>query len=148
MDTKVKSLLLIGLTLLIGFGAGFVANGWYVRYRLEQARSLVRDQGRFLERIEDELRLDPETRAAIKPVLRDHHARMRTLSETFRGQVGTEMDSLRAALAPHLTPEQIDALSRRLMMRRGGPPGARGPRPPIERLHQPPLPPPGGPGEP
>ncbi|RMG56815.1 MAG: hypothetical protein D6722_25790 [Bacteroidetes bacterium] len=142
MNTKIKALLLIGLTLLIGFGAGFLANGWYVRQRFEKARTMARNPDDFMARLERDLNLDAETLEAIRPIFRTHHERMRDLSDGFRQDVREEMDQLRRELAPHLTQDQIELLNRRILMRRGGGPGPHpGPRPPEGRPpHGPPPP--------
>jgi hypothetical protein len=135
-----KPYLIILLTLLIGFSAGFLTNGYLTRQRMEHLRRFMEQGERFEQRLIGDLALDPDTEALVQPILRAHFETLQQAHQRYRQEVRSELAALREALAPHLNEAQLRILRENL--RHKGPKGPRrgdrghappgGPQPPME----------------
>lgn len=165
MKIELKAAMILLGTLFLGVALGAVGTGALARQRNERVQDLRRPNG-FVAHMEDVIRpKDSVQHAAIVPRL---EATARTNDSIIRWaneQLRATLDSMRAALAPLLEPEQrqrLDAVGRLPdpfgppgRGGRGGPPPQEGRGPPPQDGHDGPPrgppprggPPPGGGGE-
>lgn len=113
MSPRVKSILLIIATLLIGLVLGALVNARLAEKRIERIASLRSERG-FVQFIEDAVRpTDEAQREAIRDVLRRAGERMAAHQERSRRQARALLDSTRSELAEVLTDEQMQRLDER-----------------------------------
>ena len=106
MNARKKSALLLLATLVIGGLVGAVITGAVVNNRLDQLRGL-RERGGFSERIEQVIQpTDAAQEAEIRAVLGASHERFEAMRRRHREEFSAHRDTLRADLAPLLTPDQ------------------------------------------
>lgn len=128
MTTRVKSALLLGVTLLIGVVLGSVLNAFLADRRLERFGMFRSEQG-FVRHLEDVIEpTDDAQRQAIEAILTRTASRMRRHMDSAQAQGRLILDSTRAELSDILTPEQIERVDdlMRMRMERHGPGGGRG----------------------
>ncbi|MGY8823232.1 MAG: hypothetical protein ACKVJG_04725 [Candidatus Latescibacterota bacterium] len=132
LGAKGKGAIIIISTLLVGIVLGSVSMGWYTRQRLRHIPN-----PRFFER--STLRLiephDDAQREKIREILGEMAPRFMELDARHREAVHTLIDSVNAALKPHLDAEQwarvedrkrhFNEMTRKWGGRRGGPRGNR-----------------------
>jgi hypothetical protein len=137
MTPRVKSALLLALTLLIGMVLGALLNARLAEQRLERLAFLRTQRGftRFLERAITPR--DEAQREAVRAVLERSAVRLSDHMQRSRAEMEAILDSTRAELQTVLTDEQMEQLEQRLQMRppdrrdrrlRRGPPPGRPPR--------------------
>ena len=112
--------LIIFITLMVGFIAGFLVNGSLTRNRVKNMKRFFQDEAQFEERLMGDLGLSPETQEAIRPILHNHFQQMQSLHKDFRGSMKEEFQAFQEALSPHLSPEAMQALREKMMRRRPG----------------------------
>lgn len=125
-----KPTLALGGTFLLGLLVGGLLVGTLVYHRVSDLARL-RTQTGFVEQMMDTIEpTDADQRAAIRPILTATGQTVeRTLTHS-RDSLRTELQHMREALAPHLTPEQADRLTTffdRLRDRTPGPAAASAP---------------------
>lgn len=124
MNTRVKTILVIVITLAIGMVLGALIHGAVMRNRVKDMAFRMRSNEGFMRRMEMIIQPDESQREALRKILRKHFQNMSQYQENFRAM----MDSLRTELEPILTEEQKKRLER-------GPFGPKGRRfePPFGR---------------
>ncbi len=106
MKARTKSALLLLATLGVGVLIGALAASAVLNLRLDQLRAL-RERGGFTQRVEEVIQPQDEAqREAIHAVLERSHNRFRRAQQRFFAEFSANRDSLRAELAPLLTPDQ------------------------------------------
>lgn len=121
---RTKSVLLLVATLAIGVVLGAVSNAWLAQQRFERIREMRQSGGFERMLIETIQPTSDDQRVRIDSVVGRSAQRMRSLRRSHRHDVRRVVDSMRTALAPILTDEQMDRLDRRLRVgrRRFSPP--------------------------
>lgn len=125
MNPRIKSVLILLATLLIGGVLGALLQARVAEQRLERIAAYRSERGfiRYIERgIEPR---DEVQREQIRGILSTAAARASERNMRHRQEMGAILDSTRAALSEVLTPAQLDLLERHLETRRPG----RGPGP-------------------
>ncbi|MDX2247630.1 MAG: hypothetical protein SF052_12675 [Bacteroidia bacterium] len=117
MDPRIKPILIILLTLVIGFAAGFISSGWIVKKRFENMRKIMDDQAHFENFFSQIAQADPEQMAKIRPILEKYHEEVRQSQRIFFTQMRERSDSLRLQLKPYLTEEQIEKVIQEMKFR-------------------------------
>lgn len=111
MNAKVKSGIILFITLLIGFVIGFLTSSRVKENRIKELRSFGSPEGfRFM--MENMLELDSEQKAAIRPVFDKYAKKNFELMKDFRGEFKELMVEFHSELTPHLTPQQIEKLKK------------------------------------
>lgn len=106
MKARTKSALLLVATLVIGGLIGALVTGAVVNNRLDALRGL-RERGGFAERMEEVIQpRDAAQQAEIRAVLEASHERFEAMRRRHREEFRANRDSLRAELAPLLSPDQ------------------------------------------
>lgn len=127
MSPRTKSILLLIATLLIGLLLGALANGYFVRKRLDRLGNLMTPGG-FGGQLEEVLRPNSEEqRRAIRDVLETAAPRAVDIMRRSREEMRALNDSVKEELGSILTEEQLLRLDDHLKFRRRGP-WRRGPR--------------------
>lgn len=111
--------IVVGL-LLTGFVAGFLTNRQLVQRKIHNFHRMEAEQGfgqLYLERIG----ADAAQTATLQPILDDYGQRFRTMRTAQSEQRRAFGDSLRVALAPHLTDDQLQTTQKWLRMMAKGP---------------------------
>lgn len=129
MDRKALiTFIILLITLLIGFGIGFLSHGIFVQ---QQLRPLV--EGRSPEKLKERLAwvmgLDAQQQQATDSLVTRRLRNMRELMKSHGQEMRSEADSLFEEMKPYLKPEQMENLERtRQRLRRFlmPPPFARG----------------------
>lgn len=120
MSARVKSILLIVATLLIGLLLGALLNARLAEQRMERIASLRSERG-FVRYMEDVVAPANEAqREALRDVLHRAGERMAAHQERSRQEARAMLDSTRAELAEILTPEQLQRLDDRMQANRRG----------------------------
>jgi hypothetical protein len=136
MNTKVKIVLIIIVTLVIGIVLGAMLNRAFLRHRIHRAFSDRNPVG-IVSFMEKSIRPTPDQREQIREVLEKHRKKSLDIREKFMMDMQAEFESLEAELDPILTPEQKKRLLRSFGPLRNlrGFPGRRGLRgkPPREK---------------
>lgn len=121
MNTQVKTILVIAITLVIGIVLGALIHGAVMENRIRDMAFRMRSDEGFMQRMEMIIQPDESQREAMRKILRKHFQRMSDYQEKFI----VMMDSLRTELDSILTEEQRKRLERgpfRTGPRRFGPP--------------------------
>jgi hypothetical protein len=125
MNVKLKSIIVIVSTLLIGMVLGSVITAAFVKNRAFDRIAEMRNERGFVKRIERLIQPDEDQKEKVREILVEHFDKMRQLGEEMRITFKTMNDSLIKDLEPILHPEQIERFKKRMerMKRFGGPPG-------------------------
>lgn len=99
--------IVVGL-LLTGFVAGFLTNRQLVQRKIHNFHRMEAERG-FSQLYLERIGADAAQAATLQPILDDYGQRFRTLRAAHSEQRRAFGDSLRVALAPHLTDEQKQA---------------------------------------
>jgi uncharacterized membrane-anchored protein YhcB (DUF1043 family) len=114
MNTKVKVVLIIIVTLVIGIVLGAMLNRAFMRHRIQRAFADRNPRG-MVSFIERNIRPTPDQREKIREILEKHRKKTADMREKFMMDMQAEFESLEAELDPILTPEQKNRLKRRLI---------------------------------
>lgn len=106
MKPKTKSILIILVTLVIGIAIGFEISEIFAEKRFENFRRIREPKG-FVRIFDEIIKPDKTQKPVIDSIVLKHHAQVDTLISLGRQQLQRQMDSLRIALKPHLTDEQM-----------------------------------------
>jgi hypothetical protein len=125
MNVKLKSIIVIVSTLLIGMVLGSVITAAFVKNRAFDRIAEMRNERGFVKRIERLIQPDEDQKEKVREILVEHFDKMHLLGEEMRITFKTMNDSLIKDLEPILHPEQIERFKKRMerMKRFGGPPG-------------------------
>lgn len=115
MNVKVKTSLIIIVTLVIGIFLGAMLNRALIRHKIREAFSMHRPD-RLMFFIEEIIQPGPDQREEIRAVAEKHAERMEEMRKRFFKEMEAERESFLKELNPLLTPEQKERL-------RKGPPG-------------------------
>jgi len=118
MDTKLKSIIIIFLTLAIGFSAGFLTQSMLHNNRMKQLREKMgKTEGyvEYLKRVSD---ISAEQEVAVSPILERFAPRLYEHNKQCRNEVRQMVDSLTVELSPYLDANQIEKLKKKFIRRR------------------------------
>jgi len=140
MNVKLKSILVISATLIIGMILGSLITATFIKNRAFDRIADWRTERGFVQRIERIIQPDDTQKEQIKQILIRHFEKMHKLGEKMRLNFGAMNDSLIKALEPVLRPDQITRFKQKMerMKRFGGPPG-RHRRPSDKMDEKPPI---------
>jgi len=136
MSIKVKTTLIIVVTLIIGIVLGAMLNRALLHNRLRRTFSLINPAG-FPAAFERIVRPDRDQRKKVREILQKHSARVREIRGEFRDHMIEANETLNKELDAVLSPEQKKRLEK-IMSRPWGfrrdrrPRGMRRDRPPEE----------------
>lgn len=116
--------ILIIVTLLIGFGLGFITSGRMFDKRVERFVGMTRGEEGFKAFYYDVVDPTAEQKEQLDSILSDHFERMMQHRRVIR----EEMNRLQQALDPVLTDAQKEKLSKLRRLERNGPPAGVFPR--------------------
>ena len=129
MNTKSKGVIVILITLIIGFALGILAGGFFRQNMLREKIARFRSPGMFIERLEHFVQPTEKQSQKLREILENHHAKMFEQGERLREHMQTMNDSLYSQLDTVLTKEQMEKLKKRMERMRPFPPDGR------ERMH-------------
>lgn len=121
MSPKITSILLILLTLAIGFAGGFLTHGTLSQNRMNQMRAKMGKSKGYVEYIIGAMELSEEQEAVVQPILEEFAPKMHEHHHRFRNEVRVMMDSLSRELSPHVSEDQLAKLKKRFRRDRGRP---------------------------
>lgn len=113
MNQNIKSILLISLTLAIGFVAGFMTHGQLSQNRFQQMRSRMGKPNGYIEYMKRVMEVTEEQDVYVQPILELFAPIMKEHHHQFRREVKLMIDSLSTELSPYLEKEQLEKLKRR-----------------------------------
>jgi translation initiation factor 2B subunit (eIF-2B alpha/beta/delta family) len=118
MNVKIKSSLILTVTLILGIVIGAVGSGMLRNYIFEKRMEKFRSPKGFINYLEQVIQPEPSQRAELREKLESQRQRFMQLSMKFR----TEMDSLNVEFQKELdgilTEEQQQRLSKFLESRK------------------------------
>jgi len=129
MNVRIKTSIIILITLLIGVVTGVLIDRTIMRNQFQQKfAGMRRPQGMILmlERI---IKPDESQYQELREILKRYSQKLHQIGEMSRLEMNTVMDSLKTELDPILTDEQKDRLQSRIERLRSG----RGTGPPFGR---------------
>jgi hypothetical protein len=115
MSMKIKTALVLLVTLVIGIILGALLDRAYIHNKFKKEFSSSRTREGFVERMEKIIVLTPEQRARVKPVLEKYGDRLMKFHDEFRGRMQELFKSFHDELEPLLTPEQMKNLETRFL---------------------------------
>ena len=115
MNVKVKTALIIIITLIIGIFLGAMLNRALLRHRIQKTFFMHKPDG-LVFFIEEMIQPEPDQRDQIRTIVEKHADRMEEMRERFFKEMEADRESFLKELDPLLTPEQKKRLRR-------GPPG-------------------------
>ena len=113
MDIKVKTALIIIMTLVIGIFIGALLNRVLLQHRIRKA-FMMQTPGFITALYEGVIEPESEQGKLIREILKKHARRMSEIRKNFRKDLQSEFESLRKELDPLLTTEQKRRLRNRL----------------------------------
>lgn len=125
MNLQIKAILLILLTLAIGFAGGFLTHGWLSQNRFEQMRSKMGKSKGYVEYMVRTMELTEDQKEVVQPILEEFAPKMHAHHRQFRSEVKVMMDSLAQDIAPHVSDEQLAKLKKRFHRNRSRKPKPR-----------------------
>jgi hypothetical protein len=132
MNMKVKTTIVIIITLIFGIVLGAMLNRTFMYRRIQRAFDSV-NPNRFMMILERAIGPNQEQKKLVKEILQKHEKEISALRKDLRDGMLSSIESLQKELASVLTPEQKERLEK--MMRKRGPRMRRDgkPWPPRER---------------
>ncbi|MEM8889470.1 MAG: hypothetical protein AAGD28_15960 [Bacteroidota bacterium] len=118
MNPKIASILLILLTLMIGFAGGFITQQTLHDNRMKEMREKFSKKDGYVEYMKRIMEVTPEQEEAVQPILEEYAPRMHAHMRKFRDEAKLRIDSMAVELAPHVGAEQIEKLKRRISRKR------------------------------
>jgi len=109
MNVKVKTALIILITLIIGIFLGAMLNRALLRYKIRKTFSMHQPD-RLAFFIEEMIQPAPDQRAQICVIVEKHAGRMEEMRQKFFTEMQVERESFLKELNPLLTPEQKERL--------------------------------------
>ena len=129
MKPKIKSLIILFVTLLIGIAIGFELNGILNRFRFESEQKARNPQG-FINFFEDLIKPNANQRKEIEAIILKYHSRLDNIRQDNMQKVSVIIDSMNVELKSKLDKEQAARLDAKLQeMRKFPPPHNGGPAP-------------------
>ena len=115
MNVKVKTALIIIITLIIGIALGAMLNRALLRHRIHKAFA-VHKPDRLVYFMEEMIQPEPEQREQLRAILEKHSDKMEEMRQNFFTEMQAERESFLKDLETVLTPDQMERLKK-------GPPG-------------------------
>ncbi len=125
MTAGSKSMVLLAVTLVVGFALGLFADATLVRNRRDQLREIRRPLG-FVDHMMDAVIVPHSSaqRDSIKPIVERTAQANAQISRDANARLRADLDSMRVTLAPMLDASQRDRLAAEVAPEFG--PGGRG----------------------
>jgi hypothetical protein len=122
MRNKVKSSLIIIITLIIGIAIGFEISEINIRHKFERMDAFRRPDG-FLKIFDGIIQPDSNQKPVVDSILTSYHKRIETITKTGMEQISNYIDSMNAALKPILNNSQRNNLDKEMLrMKKHEPP--------------------------
>ena len=118
MNPKITSILLILLTLMIGFAGGFITRQTLHDNRMKEMREKFSKKDGHVEYIKRVMEITPEQEADVQPILEEYAPRIHSHMRRFWDEAKLRTDSLAVDLAPYVSEDQIKKLKRRVGRKR------------------------------
>ena len=115
MNVKVKTALIIIITLIIGIFLGAMLNRALLRHKIRKTFSMHRPD-KLVFFMEEMIQPEPEQKEQIRAILEKHSSSMQEMRQRFFTEMQAERESFLKKIEPLLTPEQKERLKK-------GPPG-------------------------
>jgi len=112
MNIKIKSALIVIVTLMIGILIGAMINRAFLQRRIKRAFEM-RKPPMFIQSYLKTIAPDPDQRKLIEEILEKNAGRVDEIRDEFRAELEASMDTMREELELILTPEQMERLTRR-----------------------------------
>lgn len=134
MDNKVKSRLILLVTLLIGVILGMVLQSFIMKWHFEKRVNRLRTARGFTERFERIIQPTDEQRPEVERILENHFQHIQKRMRKPFQELQAQLDTLEMELSKVLTPEQMERLKqfrKRMDGHQKGPKPPFGPPPPM-----------------
>ena len=109
MKKRYQIIILVSVTLIIGFAIGFLVHGRMVSQRINTMKNYYNETG-FGREIMRIIQPTEEQRAQIVPIFREYAQKNRDLIETYHEDQGELFKELKEEVDKYLTEEQIKRL--------------------------------------
>lgn len=119
MNVKIKTSILLVITIFIGIIIGAIAGSHYGERSVYDRMSRLRTQEGFIHRIERAINPTEDQKEIVTRLLAEHFDKIKNISTDARTLIKSQNDSILLALKPILTDEQIVKLEKRLKRKRG-----------------------------
>jgi len=107
MKPKIKSSLILFVTLLIGIAIGFEISEIMIKKRFEAFKDIRKPKG-FVDMFDEMLKPDEKQKPVVDSVLLKYHAQIDSVFKSGFAFLKANMDSMRVELSKVLTKEQMD----------------------------------------
>lgn len=115
MNVKIKTALIIIITLIIGIFLGAMLNRALLRHRIQKTFFMHKPDG-LVFFIEEMIQPEGDQRDQLRTIVEKHAGRMEEMRKKFFQEMQAERESFLKEIEPLLTPEQKERLKK-------GPPG-------------------------
>lgn len=110
MNTKIKSVSVLLVTLLLGMFLGFLIKSWIVEDRFERMGKIYRPGG-LMNVLQENIDLSEQQKSELQPLVEYYHKKMTTISFEQREKVKELIDSLKNEIKEILTDDQFEKLT-------------------------------------
>ena len=118
MSARVKSILLVAVTFLVGILLGILATSTLQHRRMTELRQ-VREQGGIMRLLEQAIEFESDAqRQKVEGILEQAESSFRSLRRTYADSMLVHRGLLMEALQEVLTPEQLEEMEQRLTRER------------------------------
>lgn len=138
-NNKIKSSLILLVTLIIGAAIGFQISEISIKKKFEEMES-IRERGGFLNTFDRIIKPEKEQKAIVDSIIISYHNRIELVTEGSMKEVGGLIDSMITELKNVLNEEQYKRLQEEHNKMKQRPPRRKGPPmppPPDERREHP-----------
>ena len=118
MSTRVKSILLLAITFVVGILLGVFATSTLQHRRMAEIRQ-VRERGGIMRVLEQAIEFESDAqKQQVEEILEGAESSFRSLLRAYSDSMQTHRESLMDSLKQLLTPEQIEQMEERLTRER------------------------------
>jgi hypothetical protein len=121
MKSKIKSFLILIITLLIGIAIGFEISEIDIKKHFEAMDSFKKPEG-FIKIFEGIIKPDPNQKEVVDSILFKYYEKMERIRHSGMEEITNMMDSMNVELKKNLNNEQISRLSEEMQRMKKNPP--------------------------
>ncbi|MBD3288175.1 hypothetical protein GF337_05170, partial [candidate division KSB1 bacterium] len=110
MNIKIKSAIVLLITLAIGLGLGMQIDRMILKKKIRERVHRPPDSRLFMRIFERIIQPEESQREQVRQIIQEHTKRLARIDSTARSQFAEALDSLRHDLKPVLSQEQLDRI--------------------------------------
>ncbi|PID89810.1 MAG: hypothetical protein CSB01_00085 [Bacteroidia bacterium] len=109
MKRRIKPVLIILVTLAIGFALGVLTTGQFIGRQMKKFKERNTEKG-FVNYFNQILNTDEEQKKVLNPILKKYGAIYKEATKTYLFTIDSGLNAFEAEVTPHLKQKQIEKL--------------------------------------